>query len=276
MAERAGSGPSRRAVLVAGVAGIGALAAAGAGVLTGVLPRRPDEGGETPTSEIPKVSEGRVRLETVRSEARNRDVGLFTAVPEGHGDGAGLPVCLILHGGSATTADYSRFGFGRFLTAAVTSGVPPFVLAGADGGRNYWRPKPGDDAQRMLVEEMPRWLVDRGFDGCRLAAYGWSMGGYGALLLAETHPGLLRAVAALSPAVSRTGDVVGFAAKLDGRKIALWCGLDDELLPANRELARRIPGGPAVASYAPGGHTRKYWNRVTPDAFRFVGSALGP
>ena len=100
------------------------------------------------------------------------------------------------------------------------------------------------------------------------------MGGYGALLLAETHPGLLRAVSALSPAVSSGDDVVRSATALDGRRTALWCGLDDPLLPANQELARAIPGGPAIARYDPGGHTRKYWNRVTPDAFRFVGAAL--
>jgi len=32
-----------------------------------------------------------------------------------------------------------------------------------------------------------------------LAAWGWSMGGYGALLLAQTFPGFVRSVAAFSP-----------------------------------------------------------------------------
>ena len=31
---------------------------------------------------------------------------------------------------------------------------------------------------------------------------------------------------------------------------------------------------PAIAAWAPGAHTRAYWNRVTPDAFRFLGGLL--
>ena len=61
-----------------------------------------------------------MRLEQVYSHARGQKVDLFTAVPHGHGDGAGLPVCLILHGVTATPSDYQGFGLGRFLTAAVS------------------------------------------------------------------------------------------------------------------------------------------------------------
>src|SRR5207245_2671905 len=100
---------------------------------------------------IPDVPLGQERLVQVASKARGRSVGFWTAVPAGLGDGHGLPVCLVLHGASATTADFSRFGLGRFLTDAVRSGVPPFVLAGADGGSTGWEPTSGDDPQRMLV-----------------------------------------------------------------------------------------------------------------------------
>ena len=37
---------------------------------------------------------------------------------------------LILHGGSATTANYTDFSFANFLTSAVQHGVPCVVLAG--------------------------------------------------------------------------------------------------------------------------------------------------
>ena len=261
--------PTRPAVLFGGVAGLTTAALASAGCQRGARP-----GASVATDGVPDAPAGRVRLERVRSTARRREVGLFTAVPEGFGEGAGLPVCLVLHGASATTADYERFGFGRFLTAAVRSGVPPFVLAGADGGPNYWRPGPSDDPQRMVYEDMPRWLADRGFEVRRLAAYGWSMGGQGALLLAEARPAWLRAVAALSPAIASDGDVVATADRLDGRRVGLWCGRRDSFRSAVEELARRIPGGPAVEAYADGGHTRRYWNQVTPAAFRFVGAAL--
>jgi hypothetical protein len=117
-------------------------------------------------------------------------------VPHGYGDGAGLPVCLVLHGATARPRDYQGFGLPRFLTAAVHRGSPPFVLAGADGGLLWWEPGrgAGDDPRRMMLSEMPRWLDQRGFDSSRLAGWGWSMGGYGVLGLAEARPGWLRSV----------------------------------------------------------------------------------
>lgn len=272
---------TRRTALWAGVGAAG-LAAAGGGALAydpvaGRVRRRfgPDPVG----APIPDAAEGTVRLTSVRSAARGRDVGLWTAVPAGHGDGVGLPVCLVLHGASATTADFSRFGLARFLTAAVRAGAPPFVLAGADGGRSRWLgdgPGSADDPQRMLAEELPGWCAERGHDVSRLASYGWSVGGSGALRAAELRPGALRAVAALSPAV-RTGDAVfRDVGALDGGGTGLWCGREDALFPAVRDLAAAVPGGPAVATWGAGRHTRAYWNTVTPAAFAFVGRRLAP
>jgi pimeloyl-ACP methyl ester carboxylesterase len=265
-------GPSRRTVLGWGLAGAGAIALSACGSSAGVGPagRQP----RAALDEIPDVRQGMVRLEQVDSAARGRAVGLFTAVPDGHGDGAGLPVCLVLHGASATTADFERFGFGRFLTAAVRSGTPPFVLAGADGGQSFWRGSGSDDPQRMLTEEMPGWLRQRGFDASRLAAYGWSMGGYGALLLAERNPSLLRAVAALSPALSADDPLIDGIRGLDPRGLGVWCGRQDPLYPTARTLVALVPGGPAIAHFADGRHTRIFWNSITPEAFGLVGRRL--
>jgi S-formylglutathione hydrolase FrmB len=271
--------PTRRAVLISGAATAGVAATGGVAVATGLVhvPARVRLllAGTAPAGVVPDVPPGRVRLEQVASAARARTVGLWTAVPDGHGEGAALPVCLVLHGATATTADFTRFGLARFLTAAVRAGVPPFVLAGADGGPTGWLGDGrSDDPQRMLCEELPRWCSDRGWDATRLAAYGWSLGGFGSLLMAERSPGLLSAVSALSPAVRAADPVIGGAAHLDGRRTAVWCGESDPLLPAVRALAAAVPGGPAVAGYSPGGHTRDFWNRVTPAAYAFVGSAL--
>lgn len=271
---------SRRALLGAGLGGAVIVGVGGAGVASGVLPGRGfvrrliDD--PNPEALIPDAPEGQVRLERVRSAARGRDVDLFTAVPHGHGSGAGLPVCLVLHGASATAADFRPFGLPRFLSAAVRAGVPPFVLAGADGGRLRWEPDPagGDDPQRMLLEEMPRWLAERGFDEQRPAAWGWSMGGYGALRLAEVSDRPLRGVAAFSPAVARGDPVFTDVNALAGTSVGLWCGLDDGFLPDVRALAEALPEPPEVLSFGEGAHTRVYWNGVTPPAFRFIGAAL--
>lgn len=226
--------------------------------------------------DIPAVPRGEVRIEPVRSERRGRTVDLYTAVPAGFGRGVGLPVCLVLHGASGRPADYPAFGFAEFLTAAARAGHPPFVLAGADGGALSWSPSDGDDPQAMLVEEMPRWLRDRGFDASRLVAWGWSMGGYGALRLAEVAPRWLRAVAAFSPAVD-PGDVVHTdATQLAGTPLGVWCGTEDPFYEGVRSLLDRLPEPVAAGSFAPGqDHTRTYWSSITQDAFGFLADHLG-
>jgi Putative esterase len=270
----------RRALLVGGL-GVGILALGAAGVASGVVPvparirRAFKDTGVDGT--IPAVSAGTIALEQRTSAARGQQVGFFTAVPEGYGDGKGLPVCLILHGATATTARYDAFGFGQFLTAAVQAGVPPFVLAGADGGRTFWAGNGStDDPQRMLHEEVPDWCDERGFDTSRMAAYGWSMGGHGTLLAAERNPGWLLATAALSPAVSPGDEIFTGADALEGDRTGIWCGTADPLYPSVQKLVAVVPGGPAIAAFSPGAHTRGFWNRVTPDALAFVGAALTP
>ncbi len=274
------------ATAAAGVAGAAAVAT---GVVDLPGPIR-NLGADTgPAGTIPDAPEGEISLTSRHSTARGTDVGFFTAVPAGSGDGKGLPVCLILHGASATTANYRDFGLPRFLSAAVESGVPPFVLAGVDGGVKSWRTENDDDPddpQRMLLEEVPGWLTEAGFDADRLAAWGWSMGGHGSLLLAEAAPGRLKAVAAFSPAVpdkasglpdtadGRPRDVWSAVDRLDGQHVGLWCGTSDALYDNVRAFAQKVPKGPAIAEWGKGAHTRRYWDRVTPDAFRFLGRQL--
>ena len=263
-------------MLLGGVGALGLTATGAAALSYDPLARR--LGLREPVgAPVPDAPEGTTALVALPSRARRRDVGFWTAVPAGHGDGAGLPVCLVLHGASATTADFSAFGLARFLTAAVQAGVPPFVLAGADGGRTLWEgggPGSADDPQRMLAEEVPAWCEERGFDAGRLAAYGWSMGGFGSLRAAELRPGTLRAVAALSPAVSQGDAVFQGAGALRGARTGLWCGRSDSFFPAVQALAAAVPSGPAVAEWGEGAHTRRYWNSVTPAAFALVGRRL--
>jgi len=257
----------------AGAAGLAALGGTGYALLPRGVKVRLGLVSE-PDPFIPDAAEGVVRLETVRSVARGREVNLFTAVPEGHGDGAGLPVVVVLHGASATAADFQPFGLGRFLTAAVDLGAEPFVLAGADGGVLRWEPATGDDPQRMVVAEMPVWLRERGFDADRRALWGWSMGGYGALRIAEVNPGWAAAVAAFSPAVAVGDAVFEGADALATVPLGIWCGTDDRLFDDVEALVATLPQTPEIESYAPGGHTRAYWNDQTLEAFTFLADHL--
>jgi len=255
----------RRRILL----GAGAVAAAAAG-LAGYRSRTADP------PVVPDAPAGVERFEQRWSAARGRTVGFYTAAPAGHGTGRGLPVCLVLHGGSKTPADFAGLGLGRFLTDAVRRGASPFVLAGADGGRLGWRPSGGDDPQRLVHEEIPFWCRARDFDTTRLAAWGWSMGGAGALLLAEAYPGFLRAVAAFSPAVREGDDVTSSAGLLRGTPVGLWCGRQDGFYDDVRRLDARLPERPAAGGYARGRHNFGYWSRCVPDALDFVAGALRP
>lgn len=230
--------------------------------------------GDDPAPVVPDAPLGDERIERRESAARGRTVDFYTCVPAGHGDGRGLPVCLVLHGGSKSPRDFPAMGLGRFLSAAVDGGAAPFVLAGATGDRLAWRPSGADDPQRMVHEELPRWCAERGFDTTRIALWGWSMGGAGALLLAEAFPGFARGVAAFSPAVAPGDAVFAGVEKLRGTPVGLWCGRSDGFYPDVRELEGRLPETPAAGGYSAGRHNFAYWSTVVPGAFAFAAGTL--
>ena len=266
---------TRRRLLL-GAAGLGGIAAVG-GLGYAVAPAGlKNRLGLGPDPFIPSAREGQVHLETVSSSARGKDVELFTAVPHGHGDGAGLPVVVVLHGASATASDFREFGLGRFLTQAVLDGAPPFVLAGADGGVLRWEKDPSsdDDPQQMLATEMPGWLADRGYDADRLALWGWSMGGYGSLRLAQAQPDYAMAVAAFSPAFGTGDPLFTDVEALADVPLGIWCGTDDPLHEPIKVFVEALPTPPEVASYSAGGHTRIYWNDHTLEAFDYLAAHL--
>ena len=128
-------------------------------------------------------------VEWVASAARNRAVRLVVSSPPGR-DRATLPLCVGLHGLGANALWWGDPGMRHALGAAWASGVPPFVVAALDGGDNYWHAvRPGDDPMRMLLDELPGWMTQRGLArdtrGVPALAAGVSMGGAGALMYAR-------------------------------------------------------------------------------------------
>lgn len=264
---------ARRRLLIggAGAAGLGVLGVAGLELAPRRLRARL---GLVDDPYVPDAPEGRVTLTTVSSAAMGRDVDLFTAVPAGHGDGRGLPVAVILHGASASAAAFQDFGLARFLTAAVERGTPPFVLAGTDDGDAGWVPAGDADPQEMLLDELPDWLSEAGFDADRRAVWGWSRGGYGALRMAQLAPTWARAVAMFSPAISADDADPADLAALAEVPLGIWCGEDDAFVDPVRQLVDQLPVPPEQLTYGPGGHTREYWNEHTLDAFDWLASHL--
>lgn len=227
-----------------------------------------------------------VVLEKMHSPGRDANVELITMRPAGVG--GRLPVCLALHGRASTARMFLELGVPELLNAAVAAGVKPFAVVAMDGGDSYWvSRKPTDDPQKMLTDDVPTWLANRGFSSV-FAALGISMGGYGALNLART-PGL-NAVAAISAALftswadakSRNAFVdearweatepLRHTDELHGFQLGVWCGASDPFITPARQLIGKAD--PKVAAISPGAHDNAYWKRVLPDVLTFVGGTV--
>ena len=116
--------------------------------------------------------------------------------------GALRPV-IALHGKGGDAASVMAGGVEQGLAQAVDAGLPPFAVVGVDGGGSYWHKRAsGDDSGAMVLNELIPMLGAQGLDTSRVGFLGWSMGGYGALLLgARLGPARTAAICAVSPAL---------------------------------------------------------------------------
>ena len=206
---------------------------------------------------------------TFYSRARNRAVGYTIGYPPGHRPGAELPLVIMLHGyGGNHVSALSGLSPARALALRVGGApLPPMALVTVDGGAGYWNPHPGDNPQAMLTDELIPLCQRRGLGtGSRSGAHrigvmGISMGGYGALLLAEKRPDLISAAAAISPAIwtsyaqaraANAGayasaadfaadDAVTHAAALARVPVRVAAGYGDPFYPGVQALARALP-----------------------------------
>jgi enterochelin esterase-like enzyme len=278
--------PTRRA-LVVGAAG--AAAATGFGLAAWPSPpSRPPHG-------VPQVPAGGVVSGSFRSAARGgRRSGWSIAYPPGSRTDAALPVALVLHGrGNNHATVFGSHALQFFLAAVVGAGVRPFALAAVDGGdHSYWhRRADGSDAQRMILDEFLPLLTARGLRTTRVALSGWSMGGYGALLLAE-HLGAGRCAAVavdspalwLSPGDSAPGafddredflrnDVFAQRARLAGVPVRVAIGTSDPFYVATRRFVAELSPRPQT-DFSRGGHDVTFWRHSAPAQLHFLGAAL--
>jgi len=180
-----------------------------------------------------------------------------------------LAVALHGHGGDA---DWP------FNEVHIERHVVPTGLAVAtvDGGDFYWHARrSGLDTSRMVIDDLLPLLGGKGLATDRVGLIGWSMGGYGALLMATRLgptrvAGVVAASAALwqSPGDSAPGafddredfvrnDVFAARGKLRDIPVRLDCGRDDPFVVANRAFVRELPD--AAATFDAGAHTEEYW-----------------
>jgi acetyl esterase/lipase len=290
--------PSRRTVVLAslGFAVVGGAAGGYELVQAGALPgkyalARLD--GACGTAPPPPHGAPPVRREvSFYSAYRQRAVTMVTLIPAGAA-AAGLDVVVGLHGAGAD-ARHMADQLSPAMTAARITG---FAAVTVDGGDTYWHKRAdGDDPVGMIVHEVLPRLTGAGLRTGRIAITGESMGGYGAVLIAEQLAGRephVTAVAALSPAIfasyadavaaNRTSfdgpadfgrhDVIALAAAL--RDVPTWigCGTDDPFEGQSALLRSRltsITGHEPPGGILPGCHDDAFWARNLPAALSFL------
>jgi hypothetical protein len=276
---------TRRGVLAGGVGAVGGVAGVGALVEYEVLPGRTQAysllGLNGESGVIPDVESGPLERGTLDG------ANWVVFNPPGR-QGAG-PVVIALHGaGQDIGYLVDRLALGRFLAASGQQ----FAIAAIDGESTYWHPRVGGtDTGGLVLNDFLPVLADRGFDLDRPGFLGWSMGGYGALLLAgeRAEQGLpVGPVVATSPAVWESYDEVapdafdsaadfatygmfGRRDLLSGLDVRVDCGRGD---PFFHNVSDLVDGMDADAHFAAGAHDGAYWTRVLPDQLTWIGERI--
>ena len=297
---------TRRKVLALGVGGVAVVVAAGATGLElvshGVLPGKQtldqiDGACSVPSPLLSFSTLGPSMSGTFSSTARNRTVGYTIALPPGHGEGSSLPLVVMLHGfGGNHTNAVAGMSPAQALALRV-DGVPlaSMAMVTVDGGGGYWNPHPGDDPMAMVIDEVIPMCqrLGLGRPPMRIGTMGISMGGYGALLLAEKHPHLIAAVAAISPAIWTTyaeardanagayasasdfaaDNAVSHASTLTGTPVRVASGDDDPFHPGVVALAQALPSG-AVVQFSSGCHNGPFFMAQEPPSLAFLAEHL--
>ena len=294
---------SRRRLLTAGIglpAGAAVAAAAAYGLMEeGVLP------GKYRLAELlgacgapPGPPRGPLparREETFWSAYRHRDVRIVTLIPAQQA--APLGVVIALHGlGGSARAAADLYG-----PAMADAGISTFAVLTMDGGSAYWHQRStGDDPLGMIIHEVLPRAAARGLATARIGIVGYSMGGYGALLLAESlgrADPAAAAVAAASPAIfasyqdARAADPGAFDSQANFtrndvlsrlaalRQVPVWidCGTSDPFLAATQLLRarlRRLTGHEPSGGIDAGCHDATFWARGAPAELHFLGQHL--
>jgi S-formylglutathione hydrolase FrmB len=289
---------SRRSLLIGG-AGAAAVIAAGAGGLDIEIHRHPGLRkrifgcGTTPP--IPPSSY-QLTTGTIRSVAMKTTIPWEVAMPPVAQRSGTLSLVAVLPGAGGNQHEFvSGNGLPGYATAAHLTLC--FVSPG-DVGSSYYHPRSdGSDYLAFITDELIPTIEGRfGVGGSRAqrAAYGSSMGGFGALLLAQQRPDLICAAVGASPAVfpsyhaAITGHPHTFDSAADWERWGLWshlntldqvpvridCGDADPFVATARELLHRIPD--AVGGISSGCHNAGFWRRHAAAELTFLTRHLAP
>lgn len=296
------SGPTRRRLLLgaAGVASLATLSACGVAHTATDSEGLDGRGGddELPTqTQAPNAPGGPEVITGSFKSAKMAGRETKWAAARPRGVTGTLPVVLVAH---ALNTDESTI-FSSFmdmqgvLQRYVDAGGPPFALAAADVGRNYFhRRADGADGAAMMLDEFLPMLGDNAdldVRTDRFGLYGWSMGGYGALRMAAMIGApRVAAVAVSSPALwadptaypPRAFDsyedylansLFGQQSAFSRIPVMISIGSADQFYTYTRQWAAELRP-PAAFGTSPGGHTTRFWRSVMPEQVEFLGRNL--
>ncbi len=202
------------------------------------------------------------------------------ALPPGH-TGPLRPV-IALHGRDMTASGVMGMGVEEGLAQLAKAGYPPFAVVAVDGGNGWWhRRVSGEDSGAMVLNELLPMLAAKGLDTSRVSFIGWSMGGYGALLLGGAL-GAARtaAICAVAPALftdyaeaiqerAFDGPADWFAYSVYGIPalsqipLRIDCGASDRYYGAVKQFVASLRRPPSGVSFV-GGHDVAAWREKLP------------
>ncbi|MGH3523821.1 MAG: alpha/beta hydrolase-fold protein, partial [Mycobacterium sp.] len=213
------------------------------------------------------------------------------AIARPPGQTASLRPLIALHGKGSDAATVIAGGVEQGLAQAVDAGLPPFAVGAVDGGGSYWHKRAsGEDSGAMVTDELIPLLDDHGLDTSRVGFLGWSMGGYGALLLGgRLGPTRTAAICAVSPALWLSpgatapgafdgaadwsaNSVFGMPA-LASIPIRVDCGNGDPFYSATKEFIASLPNPPA-GGFSTGGHDPSFWSAQLPAELTWMAPLL--
>src|SRR6201995_317041 len=200
---------------------------------------------------------------------------------------APLRPVIALHGVRGSAKQVMSFGVEEGLAAMVNAGRPPFAVVAVDGGDSYWhRRAGGEDAGAMVLNELIPMLATMNLDITRVGFIGWSMGGYGAMLLgARLGPARTAGICAVRPALwqSYTPSTLGAFDRYDdwtqttvfglpalsSIPLRIDCGNDDRFAPAAHQFIAQLRTPPA-GGFWPGGHDEAFWRQQLPSELAWL------
>ncbi|MDC8973092.1 alpha/beta hydrolase-fold protein [Mycobacterium marinum] len=198
---------------------------------------------------------------------------------------------IALHGKGSDAATVMAGGVEQGLAQAVNAGLPPFAVVAVDGGGSYWHKRAsGEDSEAMVLDELIPMLDSQRLDTSRVAFLGWSMGGYGALLLGgRLGPARTAAICAVSPALWTSAGAAApgaFDGAADYAANSVWgmpalgsipirvdCGDSDPFYSATKQFIAQLPNPPA-GGFSPGGHNGGFWSSQLPAELTWMAPLL--